>query len=511
MTFQDIFSLVLTLLQGLIQGFASQLVVITLFFVLIWKVFEKPFRRFRIQLTQRAGWAQIKEELINTALVIAGGVFTSPLIMYANSRGWTTLYADPFAYGIPYLIFNWLTIWLIADAWFYFMHRALHHPKLYRYIHAVHHQSLDTTPYTALSFHWLEPILLSLWIYIVIFIFPISLVALGINQVFGLLNNIKSHLGYELYPKWFNKTPLRYLVNSTHHNQHHTRYNGNYGLSLRFWDLLFKTEFDDFEKLVNRVQGRGPIVPVVSNTVYRPLTISRIVPETTDTSSIYFDTQDPAFLNYLPGQHLNLRIKVGRKIYERVFSLSSAPKLDPFLRITVKQNRIVTDHLRHHAKPGDVAQALFPVGAFTVDPANVTSAPLLLIAGGSGITPLYSILRSVLAEAPDRRVTLLYASRSRAGMTFGAELSALARQHPNFTFEAFISGERRLNRDALADALHAVPDANVYICGPLGLKSEVKQHLGALGVPRDRMHEEDFADGFVSMLNPGPRGTPALA
>jgi ring-1,2-phenylacetyl-CoA epoxidase subunit PaaE len=500
--FTDLLSFVA---KGLAQAFVPQILVITLVYWLVWKLFAPQFQRFRIQPVRRAGASQVWQEIKNTFLVILGGVFTSPLIMILQQKGYTTLYLDPMQYGIGYLIFNTIVILIMADAWFYFAHRLMHHPKVYKYIHAIHHQSLDTTPYTTLSFHVLEPILLSGWVYIVIFLFPVSLVAIGINQVLGLFNNIKSHLGYEFYPKFFEKTPLKYLVNSIHHNQHHTRYNGNYGLFFRFWDLLFGTEFDDYDEVVYEVKHRKQSAAVaVDNSKYRRLTISKIVPETPETTSIYFEPEDENFYHYLPGQHLNLRIKVNGKTYDRIFSLSSSPVVDRFLRITVKQHSIVTNHLRHVAQVGDEVQALYPWGDFALWLDSNQTKNYVMIAGGSGISPLYSMVRSILSKEKDSKVTLLYANKSKETATFLEQIEALSAQFPNFSAVNFISSHNRLSKDALAQALQPQMDSDFYLCGPTRLKTAVKTYLKELGIDREKVHEEDFADGFVSFLTKRP-------
>jgi ring-1,2-phenylacetyl-CoA epoxidase subunit PaaE len=498
---QQVHQFIATVFQGFLQSFVSQMLVITIVYFIVWKIFAPKLKRFRIQTVKRAGSVQIREEIKNSMIVILAGLVTTPVILILQQMGYTKIYVDPNQYGLGYLIFNVVILWLIGDAWFYFAHRWLHQPTLYRYVHAVHHQSLDTTPYTTLSFHFLEPLILSGWIYVVIFLFPVSIVAIAINQVVGLLNNIKSHLGYEFYPKFFDRTPLKYLVNSTHHNQHHTRYNGNYGLSLRFWDLVFGTEFDDYDQAVSQVKNRRKSVKVIDNSTYRTIKISKIVPETHEATSIYFEPEDKNFYNYLPGQHINLRIKVRGKVYERIFSLSSSPVVDNFLRITVKQHGVVTTYLRNEAKVGDEIQALYPWGQFNVRLNPDWDKDYLMIAGGSGITPIHSMVRSVLAKEKHSRVVLLYANKSREGAIFSQEIKALSDRYENFTALDFISGQRRLDKSILAQHLQSQINPEIYICGPAGFKKSIKTDLKDLGVGTKRLHEEDFADGYVSFFN----------
>ncbi|MBD3887174.1 sterol desaturase family protein [Phormidium tenue FACHB-886] len=497
---QQIYQFLETVIQSFFQSLVSQLFVITIAYLLVWRFFAPQFKRFRIQQVKRAGSTQIREEIKNSIIVIMGGIVTTPIILILQQLGYTKIYIDINQYGVGYLIFNTLLLWLIGDAWFYFAHRLLHHPKIYKYIHAVHHQSLDTTPYTALSFHFLEPLVLSGWMYIVIFTFPVSILAIGINQVVGLFNNIKSHLGYEFYPKFFDKSPLKYLVTSTNHNQHHTQYNGNYGLSLRVWDLAFGTEFDDYDRVVSHVKNRKNPVKIVDNSTYRTLKISKIVSETPETASIYFEPEDKNFYNYLPGQHINLRIKVEGKVYYRIFSLSSSPVVDNFLRITVKKHGVATNHLATVARAGDEIQALYPWGNFNVWLASDQAKNYLMIAGGSGITPLYSMIRSILAKEKNSKVTLLYANKSKETAIFLKEIKELGNKFKNFTALDFVSSQERLDRDILAQCLQNQMNPEIYISGPSRLKASVKAYLEDLGVSKDQLHEEDFADGYVSFF-----------
>lgn len=188
------------------------------------------------------------------------------------------------------------------------------------------------------------------------------------------------------------------------------------------------------------------------------------------------------------------------KVYHRVFSLSSSPVVDRFLRITVKQNRVVTDYLRHTAKVGDEVEALYPAGDFGIQLKAEQAKHYMMIVGGSGITPIYSMIRSILAVEKKSSVTLLYANRRQENAAFAREIEALTQQYERFTALSFISGQRRIDKAALAQVLQAWSNSEVYICGPANLKTLMKIHLNELGVSRERLHEEEFADGFVSVF-----------
>lgn len=242
--------------EGFMQGLLMNGVVVSIVYLIVWKWLGKRFANWRIQINQRADAAQIKSEIKNAFFVFAVGALFSSIIFWLSTKGYTKLYSNYSEHSPFFAWAGFFIIILIDDAWFYFVHRLLHHPKIYRYIHAVHHKSIDVNPYSSLSFHPAETILLTLWIVPVTFLMPTYLPVLALVQVYGLFENIKGHLGYEMFPSWWNKSWLRFMTSSTHHNMHHHKFNGNYGIHFRFWDKLFGTEFKDYETEYDTIQAR---------------------------------------------------------------------------------------------------------------------------------------------------------------------------------------------------------------------------------------------------------------
>jgi sterol desaturase/sphingolipid hydroxylase (fatty acid hydroxylase superfamily) len=249
-----------TILSNVPKAFGAALIqngsIITLIYFIVWKLFKNQLQNWRIQIHPKADAKQIRFELRNAIFVFLVGAFSSSLILYMNSLGYNKIYTNVADHGLVWGIACFFVMWVIDDAWFYWTHRLLHHPSIYRYIHAVHHHSIDVTPFTSMSFHVVEAFLLSSWIFPVSFMMPLYVPALGALQMLGLLNNIKAHIGYELYPASFNRSWLRFLTASTHHNTHHTKFKGNYGLHFRFWDKICGTEFRDYELTFDQVQAR---------------------------------------------------------------------------------------------------------------------------------------------------------------------------------------------------------------------------------------------------------------
>ncbi|MGH8694719.1 MAG: FAD-binding oxidoreductase, partial [Burkholderiales bacterium] len=163
---------------------------------------------------------------------------------------------------------------------------------------------------------------------------------------------------------------------------------------------------------------------------YHRLKIHQVVEETADARSIIFDL--PADLRetfrFKPGQHLQLHIPCADKPLPRCYSLSSTPTADEPLRVTVKRvaDGRASNWLCANLRAGDTLEVMPPAGVFTP---RALDGDFLMFAGGSGITPVFSIIRSVLAGGTGR-IRLIYANRDERSVIFGAELARLSREHP---------------------------------------------------------------------------------
>ena len=100
------------------------------------------------------------------------------IILGMKDSGLVKIYTDTADYGILYIVLTVIIMIVISDTWFYWSHRWMHHPRVYKYVHAVHHASLDVNPFTSFSFHIVESIALSIWILPLAMIMPIGAAAL---------------------------------------------------------------------------------------------------------------------------------------------------------------------------------------------------------------------------------------------------------------------------------------------------------------------------------------------
>ena len=182
-----------------------------------------------------------------------------PMLLLQNDhlRPHTTYYKDISRYGWVYFFAAFPLMLLIHDAYFYWMHRLIHHPRLFRLFHLVHHRSVNPSPWAAYAFHPLEAVLESMIFVIFLFTIPINSWHLFAFFVVSLLYNVYGHLGFELYPAGFNRHWLgKWLNTSVSHNMHHRYFKGNYGLYFMFWDRMMGTLSEQYDKTYEEVALR---------------------------------------------------------------------------------------------------------------------------------------------------------------------------------------------------------------------------------------------------------------
>ena len=180
---------------------------------------------------------------------------------------------------------------------------------------------------------------------------------------------------------------------------------------------------------------------------------------------------------YLPGQFLTFRIPHETGLIERSYSLSSAPCTDPEMTVCVKrvENGRGSNWFNDHLRVGERIEAQAPAGRFTSVP---SSAPLFLIAGGSGITPCISLIKQALLET-QRAVKLLYANQSEDTIIYGDTLQQLAVRYPDrFTCRHWLDSESGFmsDQDVIAESI-GWEKAAIYICGPTPLMDMAEETL----------------------------------
>jgi len=219
---------------------------------------KKAFSSRKIQKALPT-WKNISTELIYSFITILIFALVGLLLFIASKHGYTLIYNDISKYGYVYLVFSFFASVIIHDAYFYWMHRAIHHKSIFKYAHKVHHLSKNPTPWAAYSFHPIEGVAEAGIFPLLVFIMPFHPIVLVAFMVWQISFNVAGHLGYEIYPKKFMNSAWRYIFNSsTHHNMHHSKFKGNYGLYFSWWDRWMGTEFNDYKQTFNKVVEHNP-------------------------------------------------------------------------------------------------------------------------------------------------------------------------------------------------------------------------------------------------------------
>ena len=160
-----------------------------------------------------------------------------------QERGWTRIYTDPQEWPAWWLPASLLVYLLAHDAWFYWTHRWMHSPALFRVAHAVHHQSRPPTAWAAMSFHPIEALTGALVIPALVFAVPIHAGVLGAVLAIMTLMGVTNHMGWELFPRALvHSRAGEWLITASHHQRHHDEYACNYGLYFRHWDRWCGTD-----------------------------------------------------------------------------------------------------------------------------------------------------------------------------------------------------------------------------------------------------------------------------
>jgi ring-1,2-phenylacetyl-CoA epoxidase subunit PaaE len=256
---------------------------------------------------------------------------------------------------------------------------------------------------------------------------------------------------------------------------------------------------------------------------FHRLAVADLRRETPDAISMSFAIPDELADDYAfaPGQYLTLRTMLDGEEVRRSYSICSGPD-DHEIRIAVKkvQGGAFSGWALDELKAGDELDVMTPTGRFGVAHSPDEARTYVGFAAGSGITPLISIIKGVLAREPNSRFFLFYGNRTSSGILFQEALQQLKdRFLSRFALFHVLSQEEqdvpvlngRLDRDKVALLLRAmVPAAaidHLFICGPTAMSEEIAAVCGELGVPEERIHLERFVAGHGGK----PRAIPMIA
>lgn len=246
---------------------------------------------------------------------------------------------------------------------------------------------------------------------------------------------------------------------------------------------------------------------------YYNLSVKKIVNETKDAITIVFNQPKEGPIKYRSGQFLTLIMQIGGKDVRRAYSLCSSPFVDDDLAVTIKrvENGLMSNHLPDKLKQGDEVKVMEPMGQFVTEYKKDNKRHLILFAGGSGITPMMSIIKSIINQEPESIVSLIYCNRDVDSIIFRDELEKL-----QTTFEGRLhvihildnapmnwqgySG--LLNKEMLSKLVERIPDWGIekttyLMCGPEGMMKNVDTLLAERSIPKEKIFKESFVQGTI--------------
>lgn len=203
------------------------------------KINAKSYKKS--QFRKEVFWSTI------TALIFAVSGAATALIW---QFGYTRVYLDIHEYSVWWFPGSLVIALLVHETYYYWLHRWMHHPSVFRVVHKVHHESNITSPWTAFSFHPLEGLLQAIFLPLLLMVLPMHLYVLLTQLTIMTFSSVINHLDIEIYPRNFHRHFLgRWLIGASHHSLHHRQFKYNYGLYFTFWDKWKKTESPQYSAL----------------------------------------------------------------------------------------------------------------------------------------------------------------------------------------------------------------------------------------------------------------------
>lgn len=189
---------------------------------------------------------------ILTALIY--GLVGVVTILVGKTWGWQ-MYRKIGSHGWPWFVTSIAIV--VHDTWFYWTHRLMHHRRLFKLFHRVHHESTNPTPWAAYCFAPLEAATQACIFPLLVFTVPMHPLAFFAFMIWQIVFNVIGHTGYEYFPRWMMRSWLGRILNTpTNHIQHHEKMRGNYGLYFNVWDRLMGTNHADYESRFHEVTHR---------------------------------------------------------------------------------------------------------------------------------------------------------------------------------------------------------------------------------------------------------------
>jgi len=246
---------------------------------------------------------------------------------------------------------------------------------------------------------------------------------------------------------------------------------------------------------------------------YFELKVKDIVHETRDSISIVFEAPVSGKINYRSGQFLTIIVPIGGKEVRRAYSLCSSPYADTDLAVMVKRvdDGLMSNWLPDNLKVGAMLKVLEPMGQFTTEFNAANKRHIIMFAGGSGITPMMSIIKSILSQEPDSMCSLIYCNRDVDSIIFKQTLDHLqtideGRLHVIHVLDNapmnWQGYSGLLNHEMLSKLFERIPEWGIekttfLMCGPEGMMKNVDTLLEARKIPKEKIFKESFVQGTI--------------
>lgn len=246
---------------------------------------------------------------------------------------------------------------------------------------------------------------------------------------------------------------------------------------------------------------------------YHDLVVKDVVKETGDTISIVFEQPPAGPMPYKSGQFLTLIASVSGKEVRRSYSLCTSPFVDKDLAVTVKrvEGGLLSNWLAENLKKGATIRVMEPMGQFTTEYSVDRKRHLIMFAGGSGITPMMSIIKSILVKEPNSIVSLIYCNRDIDSIIFKDALDVMQTRDEGRLHVIHVLDNAPmnwqgysglLNHEMLSKLFERIPDWGIdnttyLMCGPEGMMKNVDSLLSMRHIPKEKIFKESFVQGII--------------
>lgn len=193
---------------------------------------------------------QFRKEIIRSNFTAILFGISGAVLLFLYQKGHTKLYGNIEDYPLWWLPLSLIAALVLQETYYYWLHRWMHIPAIFRVVHKWHHDSHIASPWTAFSFHPIEGLIQAIFLPLILLFLPMNFGVLILMLTIMSISSVINHLDIEIYPRWFAKNFItRSIIGATHHSLHHKQYKYNFGLYFTWWDRWSRTESPVYDEL----------------------------------------------------------------------------------------------------------------------------------------------------------------------------------------------------------------------------------------------------------------------